>query len=326
MTKFYLIANNGFTVQDNPEPSEWVKPIAAAGVRYLEYFADHMDPLFARQVIVNRSAYFQETMQTIRKHKIKVISVGTGRLSYLVNVLSHPYPDMAEEGLRWCKAMVDLAVAMGARFIAGHYDYISQSDLRARPEKAVERLMKNLVRLAAYAKRQGLEAICLEQMYTPHLKPYTVAEGQQMLVDLNSRSDVPFYMHCDTGHMAVGSKDDKDHTAADKDPYYWLRQRYAGMKKVFVHLQQTDAYASRHWPFTPQHNRNGIIQADKVIEAVQTSGVEEAFMSLEILYPRGTAIDRITPDIVESVRHFEAAFKAKGYKVADGVCTKAKAR
>jgi sugar phosphate isomerase/epimerase len=324
MTKFYLIVNNGYSVQDNPEPEEWVKPIAAAGVRYIEYFADHMDPLFAQRVVAKRSEYFQATMRTLRKHRIKAISVGTGRLSYLVNALSHPYPDMAEEGLRWCKAMVDEAAAMGARFIAGHYDYISQSELRQWSDKHMERLMDRLLRLAAYAKRKGLEAICLEQMYTPHLKPYTVAEGKEMLGTLNARAAVPFIMHADTGHMAVAAKDDRNHTAQDKDPYYWLRQTYGGMKKIFVHLQQTDAAASRHWPFTPQRNKEGIIEAKKVIRAIEESGVEEAFLSFEILYPRGQMIDKITPEIVASVKHFEKTFADMGYRVKDSVCVKAK--
>ncbi|MEM4250288.1 MAG: hypothetical protein QW828_00410, partial [Candidatus Bathyarchaeia archaeon] len=116
------------------------------------------------------------------------------------------------------------------------------------------------------------EGICLEQMYTPHLKPYTIAEGIQMLEALNAKSPVPFYMHCDTGHMAVAAKDDENHTFRDKDPYYWLRQRYAGMGKIFVHLQQTDALASRHWPFTPEYNRKGFIEARKVIQAIEDSG------------------------------------------------------
>jgi sugar phosphate isomerase/epimerase len=322
MTKFYLIVNNGYSVQDNPEPKEWIRPIAAAGARYIEFFADHMDPLFARQVILRRSEYFQETMRVLRRHKVRAVSVGTGRLSYLGNVLSHPYPDMAEEGLRWCKAMVDLAAAMGARFIAGHYDYISQTDIRRSPERALERLLERLLRLAVYARRKGLEGICLEQMYTPHLKPYTVAEGQQMIGALNARSAVPFYMHCDTGHMAVGPAEDKKHTTKDKDPYFWLRQRWGGTKKLFVHLQQTDATGSRHWPFTPRCNRKGMVVADKVIEAIEDSGVEEAFLSFEILYPRGTPIKAITPDVVESVRHFERAFKRRGYRVKEGVCTK----
>lgn len=322
MPKFYLIVNNGYTVQDNPEPREWIKPIAAARARYIEYFADHMDPLFARQVILRRSEFFQETMRTLRKHRVEVVSVGTGRLSYLVNVLSHPFPDMAQEGLRWCKAMVDLAVAMGARFIAGHYDYISQSDLRRSEKRATLRLLERLLFLADYAKKKGLEAICLEQMYTPHLKPYTVAEGHWMLEWLNTRSPIPFYMHADTGHMAVASSEDKNHTAQDKDPYYWLSQRYAGQNKIFVHLQQTDTLASRHWPFTSQRNKEGFIVARKVIEAIEQSGVEEAFLSFEILYPRGTPISKITPEIVESVRHFEDTFKSMGYRVAEGVCTK----
>jgi hypothetical protein len=213
---------------------------------------------------------------------------------------------------------------MGARFIAGHYDYISQSELRAWSGKMMDRLIGRLLRLAAYAKGKGLEGICLEQMYTPHLKPYTVAEGKEMLETLNARAAVQFIMHADTGHMAVAAKEDKNHTAQDKDPYHWLRQTYGGMRKIFIHLQQTDAVASRHWPFTPERNKQGIIEAKKVIEAIEESGVEEAFLSFEILYPRGTMIDKITPEIVESVRHFEKTFVEMGYKVKDGVCMKAK--
>lgn len=322
MPQFHLLVNNGYSVQDNPEPREWIKPIAASGARFVEYFADHMDPLFARRVIVRRSEYLQDTLRALRKHKATVISVGTGRLSYLVNVLSHPYDDMADEGLRWCKAMVDEAVALGARFIAGHYDYISQSDLSRQPEKATKRLINRLLRLSEYAARKRLEAICLEQMYTPHLKPYTVAEGKRMLEELNAKGSLPFIMHADTGHMAVASPHDNRHTREDKDPYFWLRQTYAGQNRIFVHLQQTDAVASRHWPFTPECNAKGMIEARKVIEAIEESGVNEAFLCFEILYARGTPIDKISPDIAASVRHFERVFRAMGYRVNDGICTK----
>ena len=45
-----LVGNNGYTVQDNPEPERWVRPLVAAGLVRLEFFADHMDPLFARDL------------------------------------------------------------------------------------------------------------------------------------------------------------------------------------------------------------------------------------------------------------------------------------
>jgi len=318
MQKFLLLVNNGYTVQDNPEPEVWVRPAAASGVRYLEYFADHMDPLYYERVIRDRSEYFRDTMRVLEENSIEVVSVGTGRLLYLTNALAHPYADMAEEGLRWCKGMVDLAAGMGAKFIAGHYDYITLTEIERDPDAAVERVLERLLRLAEYAGEKGLEAICLEQMYTRQLKPYTVEEGKYLIERLNAKADVPFYMHCDTGHMAVGPKDDPKHTAQDKDPYYWLRQTYGDTGKMFVHLQQTDAESSRHWPFTDEYNARGFIDADKVVEALIESGVKEAFLTFEILYPRATPIERIVPDIVESVEYFDAALKRHGFTGANG--------
>jgi len=188
----------------------------------------------------------------------------------------------------------------------------------------VERLKRRLLELADYAAEKGLEAIFLEQMYTSQLKPYTVAEGKEFIEELNQKSAVPFYMHLDTGHMAAAPKDDADHTDLDKDPFYWLAQNYGNSEKVFVHLQQTDREASRHWPFTEEYNKLGFIEAEKVIRSVEASGVKEAYFSFEILYPRGTDMEEIVPGIVESVRYFDDAFRRLGYAGNDGVYTKEK--
>ena len=140
MTRFYLVVNNGYSVQDNPEPEAWVQPILATGLRHMDFFTDHMEPVIFENVIRNRSAYFTATMETIRKHGLHVVSATTGRISYLLNVLAHPYDDAREEGIRWCKRMVDLAAALGAPFATGHFDYITKTDdaLRAKEEEIME--------------------------------------------------------------------------------------------------------------------------------------------------------------------------------------------
>jgi sugar phosphate isomerase/epimerase len=322
MTKFTLMGNNGYTVQDHPDPHEWIRPLAEAGLRHMEFYVDHLDPLYYENVIQNRTAFFQATVEVLQEHQIRVVSVGTGKLIYLCNGLSHPYPDMAAEGMRWCKGMVDLAIALGARFIAGHYDYMTLSDLADRRDDSLRRLIAGLIELSRYAEEKGLEAICLEQMYLPSLKPYTIQEGKTLIEELNSKSSIPFYIHLDTGHMAVGPNDGV-HTDEDKDPYRWLSENYGGMPRMFVHLQQTDKEASRHWPFTAEYNEKGFIDGRKVIEAIEESGVEEAFLALEILYPRATPLDAITPDIVESVRYFDNILTGMGYSGENDVYVKA---
>ena len=313
MTRFRLVGNNGYTVQDNPEPEEWVRPIVRAGLHHLEFFADHMDPVIFENVIRSRSEYFQATLDTIREHDLRLVSVTTGRISYLLNVLNHPYPDARREGMRWCQRMVDLAAALGAPYASGHFDYISQKDLRERQPEAAQRIIDGMVELAEYAAQVGLRGLCLEQMHGPQLLPYTIAEGQRMIEQINERSAVPVYMMCDTGHMAHVPPEDPNHRAEDKDPYAWLSRRYAGLDTVFVHTQQTDRLASRHWPFTSEHDADGIIDPASVVEAIEQSGVANAYLSFEILWGRGAPLEPIARDIAESADRFRAVLRDKGY-------------
>ena len=313
MTQFHLVINNGYSVQDSPEPEAWVQPILASGLRQMDYFVDHMEPVIFENVIRNRSGYFAATMETIRRHGLEVVSATTGRISYLLNVLAHPYDDARDEGIRWCRRMVDLAAALGARFATGHFDYMSKTDLRERPAQAEQRMLDGLLIMAEYAAERGIEGLALEQMHGPQLRPYTVEQAQRFLEWLNERSAVPIYLLADTGHMAHVDPTDPDHGEKDKDPYYWLSQKYAGLDKIFVHLQQTDTLASRHWPFTEPYNQRGFISPEDVIRSIQRSNVAEAYLSFEVLYPRGAKMAEIVQDIGRSVKAFVDAFDRCGY-------------
>jgi len=317
MTTFYLLGNNCYSVQDTPEPEEWVRPLCAANLRRLEYFADHMEPVFFENVIRQRSEFFRATAETLAANHITVEAFTTGRILYLLNGLSHPYPDARREAMRWLDCTARAAAALGARLVGGHFDYISLREAR-EAGRVRQRLLDGLLHFGESSARAGLEAIALEQMYTPSLRPYTMAELEAMLSWLNARSPVPFYPMCDVGHMAVGPADDPEHTPADKDPCAWLARRYAGQDTIFVHLQQTDQIASRHWPFTAEYNARGFIELERVVASIEASGVARAFLSMEILFPRGTPIDVITPAISESAGRVRAALAVRGYREEDG--------
>lgn len=315
MTTFYLLGNNGYSVQDTPEPEEWVKPLREAGLCRLEYFQDHMEPVYFETIVRDRSSFYQATMQVLRENGISVDSFTTGRLLYMTNGLSHPYEDARCEAVRWLTLTARTAAALGAPMIGGHFDYISIHDTRTVDVAAQkQRILDGMLQFGEAATAEGLEAIAFEQMYTPHLRPHTMAEFEEMLMWLNERSDIAFYPMCDVGHMAVGPQDSREHTAEDKDPYAWLARRYAGQETIFVHLQQTDAEASRHWPFTAEYNAQGFIDLDRAVASIEASGIERAFLSLEILFPRGTPIGDITPAVVESAGNVRAALTRAGYR------------
>jgi hypothetical protein len=322
MTRFRIIGNNGFTTEDYPEPEVWAGVLERAGLKEFEYFADHLEPVLFRRVVEKESEFLQATREAIRAHGLKVWSGATARVSYLMNLLSHPYADMRAEGVAWCCAFIDLALRLGGRYISGHYDCLGKRDLAENFDAAVERMIDGLVRVGQYAAQVGLEAIFLEQMHRPQLQPNTIERGHRILGELNSRSPVPFHMHLDLGHAAPVF-DDPTHGPRDKDPYAWMAEPWGANRIVLVHAQQCDRKASRHWPFTPEYNKRGLIDARRSLEALASSGVGEAVIALEVLYPRGTLIEAIEPGIVASAEYWREALRGLGYKqAADGAWEK----
>ncbi len=322
MTRFRIIGNNGFTTEDYPEPEVWAGVLERAGLKEFEYFADHLEPVLFRRVVEKESEFLRATREAIRAHGLKVWSGATARVSYLMNLLSHPYADMRAEGVAWCCAFIDLALKLGARYVSGHYDCLGKRDLAENFDAAIERMIDGLVRVGQYAARVGLEAIFLEQMHRPQLQPNTIERGHRILEELNARSPVPFHMHLDLGHAAPVF-DDPTHGPRDKDPYAWMAEPWGANRIVLIHAQQCDREASRHWPFTPEYNRRGIIDARRCIEALASSGVGEAVIALEVLYPRGTLIEAIEPGIVASAEYWREALRGLGYKqAADGAWEK----
>ena len=313
MTVFALIGNNGFTTEDHPQPEIWAEVLAAAGLRRFEYFADHLEPVIFRSVIERESEFFQATRSCLERFGLEVFSGATARISYLLNMLSHPYADMRAAGREWMRAFIELTRKLGGRFISGHYDCISLPEVNRGLAAAVDRLLGELVEVSQYAREAGLEGIFLEMMHRPQLQPYTIAGAHELLGRLNERAVVPFHIHIDTGHMAF-IEGDPHHNGEDRDVYRWLATPFGTNDWLLVHAQQTDAYASRHWPFTHVYNRIGIIDARTCLQAIEESGVARAAIALEILFPRATPLERIRPDIIASARYWQEAFAELGYR------------
>ncbi len=318
MTVFRLMGNNGFTTEDYPEPEVWAEVLRDAGLIEFEYFADHIEPVLFWPVIRDRTEFWQATVEAIEQYGLRPWSGATARVSYLMNLMSHPYPDMRRLGVEWCKRFIDLARGLGCKYISGHYDCMSKRQLAEAFDETVEKMIDGLVEASEYGAGVGLEAIFLEQMHRPQLQPNTIDRAQDILARANERSAIPIRMHLDTGHAAhVSPAVDPQHTARDKDVYEWMKVPWTDRRMVLVHTQQTDEQASRHWPFTPQYNDRGILDARKAIDAMETSGVEEWALALEILFPRGTLIEEIKEGIVSSADYWRDAFQQAGYGLGE---------
>lgn len=320
-TVFELIANNGFTTEDYPYPEVWCGVIKDMGLKKLEYFADHMDPLLFRPVVRDRSKFFQDTVRAIENAGLEVWSGATARVSYLQNMLSHPWPDMRAVAMDWMRAFIDQAVALGAPYISGHYDVIPKPDVERSLHACIDRMCDSLVEVSHYGKQQGLKAIFIEVMHRAQIQPYTIEGARYILNRCNASSSIPVYLHYDVGHSAF-VKNDPAHTERDRDIYEWLRTPFGANEMLLVHQQQSDDKASHHWPFTADYNARGIVDGRKCIEAVEESGVKHCVFSIEVLFPRSTHIDVIRRELVGTADYWRKAFAACGYTEKDGVFEK----
>lgn len=89
----------------------------------------------------------------------------------------------------------------------------------------------------------------------------------------------------------------------DGNPYKWLEK--LGSKTTTLHVQQTDKSSSRHWPFTEKYNKLGIIEAPRVIEAIEKSGNKEIVLILEIFHPPFEPTDsQVVDDLKKSVEYW----------------------
>jgi hypothetical protein len=152
--------------------------------------------------------------------------------------------------------------------------------------------------LAAHAAGQGLEAFLFENM-AARREPSTMAEAESLLAPADGEH-AAVALCLDIGHQCVVGT-----SGADRDPYAWLRR--LGAHAPVVHLQQSDAYADHHWPFTAERNAQGRIDAGRVLDALDASGAREVALVLEVI-PSFEADDgRVVAELVESVAYWREA-------------------
>jgi sugar phosphate isomerase/epimerase len=233
-------------------------------------------------------------------HGIAVHSTFTGLGAYGRNLLLDPDPVQRRRAAAWFRRAVDFTAAAGGRAAGGHIGAFSVADWRdgGRRDELREALRAELRELAAYAGERGLDAFLFENMAVRR-EPSTIAEAESLLAPGgDGRAAVALCL--DVGHQCVvGTSGD------DRDPYAWLRR--LGDRAPVVHLQQTDAAADHHWPFTAERNAQGRIDAERVLDALDASGAAEVALVLEVIPTFEQDDDLVLADLAESAEHWRRA-------------------
>jgi sugar phosphate isomerase/epimerase len=206
MPRITLALDNCFASKRWTEPDEWMEIAREVGVFHVEASADNeCDPLYSTPDVLNDWIDAVETASA--RTGVTVSSLYSGHGTYTTLGLAHPDRRVRDHIQRhWLGTMIRSAARLGAGL--GFFCHaFSQAVLRSpkRYEQTEADLVERLAQLAALAAELRLSSLSVEQMYSPHQIPWTIAGAEHLLAAVFARAQAPLYLTLDTGH-AVGQQ------------------------------------------------------------------------------------------------------------------------
>ncbi|HEY6057070.1 MAG TPA: sugar phosphate isomerase/epimerase [Candidatus Limnocylindrales bacterium] len=299
--------NTCFAVKRWPRPEDWA-PIVRdrLGLRLVQHSLDLVEPPLGERSVVAAAAPVRAAADTFG---LRIHSTFTGLAAYSANLLLHPDPDARSAARIRLHRAIAFTARVGGLATGGHVGAFSVSDW-ADPHRRRKRwaeLRSELATLAGDARRTGLAYLVIENLAAAR-EPSTMAMVRELL-DEGDPGRVPVRLCLDVGHMCVPGTE-----GADRDPYAWLRE--LGTSSPIVQLQQSDDEGDHHWPFTPERNAIGRIDADRVIDALGEGGVEASVLVLEVIPPFEQADEEVVGDLQASVDYWRDALDRRGVLAA----------
>lgn len=202
--RIYLAIDNCFASKRWTQPSEWAELAAELGLCYVEASADNeCDPLYTTPQYLE--GWIRDVKRAERQAGVSVVNLYSGHGTYTTLGLTHSDPDVRRHILDgWLKVMVRSAGALQAGL--GFYCHAFPDAVLQSPElyrQAEEQLYEALTEIVRYGRECGTRTLSLEQMYTPHQIPWTLAGTERLLREVWARTHTPFYITIDTGHQTA---------------------------------------------------------------------------------------------------------------------------
>jgi len=282
------------------EPDEWIEITATKlEVDHVQFSFDLLDPRTedsALNHIVSR------TLDCCEDYGIEIHSCFTGLAAYSYNLLLHPDPAMRRDAVDWYEKALVLAAKLKAEAVGGHIGAFSVRDFRNERKRRllISNLIETLNYLSSIGKRLGLKYLLWEPMPISREPPTTIEAAKNLLSKVNEESSIPVKLCIDVGHMC----NPEVKSSRDLDPYAWLKE--LGRDALCLHLQQTDGKADRHWPFTEEYNKIGVIKGDRVISALREGGSKLSYLFLEVIHPFEYPDNQVIKEVKESVEYWRS--------------------
>ncbi len=295
--------NTCFAVKRWPRPVDWATVVRDdLGLDLVELSLDLLEGIEAPDV---RRRAVNETRAALAANGLTAVGTFTGLAAYSRNLLLHPDPAARREAVRWYETVIDVSAELGLEGTGGHVGAISAPEWRdpqARAERWAE-LKLDLETLTEYARRSGLDHFLIENL-VPVREPSSMSQVADLLTP-GDADHVPIRLCVDLGHECVPGAEGRE-----LDPYAWLAR--FGAELAEVQLQQSDAADDHHWAFTPEHNRQGRIDAGQVLDTLAQSGATDVALILEVIPSWQQPDDELRADLAASAEYWRRAIADRG--------------
>jgi|SRR5271157_1416599 len=284
------------------EPDVWGQQIGQRwGLKYAQFCFDLLDP---RATEASKIEYSLEVKKASKKYNFEMHSCLTGSATFWYLLLMHPFSEGRKDAWHWCELAAETSELLGAQSLGGPIAAASVVDY-ANPDRfnfLMEEFVKGMQHFAKHAASHNQKFIFFEPSTLGREGLVHLDQAKRLFDRFNNDSSIPIYLMLDVGHQCGIEAQGKD-----RDPYKWLEEY--GQLSPIVHIQQTDGEADHHWSFTKEHNAQGIIKFDKVLNSLEKSGLKEVWIFPEFFY--GTDIDdsKLLDEIDESFEYIKGYIK-----------------
>jgi len=281
-----------------PEPEVWAEIAATKlDVNIVQFSFDLLDPMVDADVL---NEAVSRTLDSCKQYGIKLQSCFTGGVGYSSNLLLGPSPKMRKYAFEWYSRAIDISRMLHVEDVGGYMGALTVRDFNdpQRRQSLLSSQEMYVTLLSGLCGKAGLETLLWEIMPVSREPPSTIHEARDLLQRLRS-SPTPIKLCIDVGHTC------NPHAkhSRDGDPYAWLTE--LGAESPSVHVQQTDGKADRHWPFTEEFNKVGIIDGERILSSLDKSGADRAYIYPEVFPAFEQDDDQVIHDMLKTVRYWK---------------------
>ena len=200
--RIHLTMDNSFASKRWTAPSDWARIIRDLGISCIEASADtEADPFYCGPEVM--AEWVDEVRAASQASGVEVVNLFTGYTTYRTLGLAHPD---ARVRRRVAEDWLGVAARAAGRLRAGLGFYLHAFPERALQDAAVyartkDGLYDTLAEVARRSAEAGCKATMVEQMYSPHQIPWTIAGTQEYLVEVTRRAGAAAYVAIDAGHQ-----------------------------------------------------------------------------------------------------------------------------